>query len=76
MSSRLRAVRIFTIAYPKTNVFGVPPELSMPAAGLPLRSRLHGLLIFEQDGALVSTPCAFRLPAALEPSLLDTSYNV
>jgi hypothetical protein len=60
----------------KTNVFGAPPELSTPAADLPLRSRLHGVLIFEQNGALVSTPCAFRLPAALEPSLLDTSYNV
>ena len=67
MSSRLRVVRIFTHAYEqKNNVFGVPPELSKPAADLPLRSRLHGVLIFEQNGALVSTPCAFRFQAALE----------
>jgi hypothetical protein len=60
MSSRLRAVRIFTLSYAKTNVFGAPPEPGMPAADVPPRSRLRGVLIFEQNGALASTPCAFR----------------
>ena len=51
----------------KTNVFGAPPEPSTPAADVPPRSRLRGVVIFEQSGALASTPCAFRFQAALEP---------
>ena len=39
----------------------------MPAADVPPRSRLRGVLIFEQSGALASTPCAFRFQSALEP---------
>ena len=72
LSSRLRAVRIlknelspargahFHAFLYKTNVFGAPPEPGMPAADVPPRSRLRGVLIFEQNGALASTPCAFR----------------
>ena len=48
-------------------MFGAPPEPSTPAADVPPRSRLRGVLIFEQSGALASTPCAFRFQAALEP---------
>ncbi len=44
----------------KTHVFGAPPEPGMPAADVPPRSRLRGVLNFEQNGALASTPCAFR----------------
>ena len=60
MSSRLRAVRIFTLTYENTNVFGAPPEPGMPAADVPPCSRLRRVLLFEQNGALTSTPCAFR----------------
>ena len=71
-SSRLRMVRFlkndlslargahFHAFLRKTNVFGVPPEPGMPAADVPPCSRLRGVLIFEQNGALASTPCAFR----------------
>ncbi len=67
LSSRLRTVRIlknelspanFTLPYEKTNVFGAPPEPGMPAADVPPCSRLRGVLMFEQNGALASTPCA------------------
>ena len=68
MSSRLRAVRIFTFTYAKTNVFGAPPEPSTPAADVPPRSRLRGVLIFEENGVHAATPCAFCLQAALEPT--------
>ena len=44
----------------KTNVFGAPREPGMPAADVPPFSRLRGVLIFAQNGALASTPCAFR----------------
>ncbi len=47
----------------KTNVFGAPPEAGTPAADMPPRSRLRGVLIFEQNGALALTPCAFRFHA-------------
>jgi hypothetical protein len=47
----------------KTNVFETPPEPGTPAADVPPRSRLHIVLIFEQNGALASTPCAFRFQA-------------
>ena len=63
MSSRLRAVRIFTLTNEKQMVFGAPPEPSTPAADVPPRTRLRGVVIFEQNGALVSTPCAFRFQA-------------
>ena len=71
-SSRLRAVHIlknelspargahFHAFLGKTNVFGAPPEAGMPAADVPPCSRLRGMVIFEQNGALASTPCAFR----------------
>ena len=71
-SFRLRAVRIlktelspargahFHVFLCKTNVFGAPPEVGMPVADVPPCSRLRGVLIFEQSGALASTPCAFR----------------
>ena len=45
----------------------MPPEPGMPAADVPPRSRLCGVLIFEQNGALASTPCAFRFQAVFEP---------
>ena len=63
MSSRLRAVRIFTLTYEKTNVFGAPPEAGMPAADVPPCSRLRGVLIFEHNGSLTSTPSTFRFQA-------------
>ena len=66
MSSSLRVVRIFTLTYGKTNVFGAPPEPGMPAADVPPRSRLRGVFIFEQNGALASMPCAFLFQTALE----------
>ncbi len=66
MSSRMRTVRIFTLTYEKNHVFGAPPEPSTPAADVPPRSRQRGVLIFEQNGALASKPCAFRFEAALE----------
>ena len=59
MSSRLRVVRIFTLTYEKL-MFGAPPEPGMPAADVPPRSRLRGVLIFEQNVALASAPCTFR----------------
>ena len=71
-SSRLRAVRILKNELSpargahvhaflgKTNVFGAPPEAGMPAADVPPCSRLRGVLIFEQNGALATSPCAFR----------------
>ena len=71
-SSRLRVVRIlknelspargahFHAFLWKTNVFGAPPEPGMPAADVPPRSRLRGVLIFEQNVALASAPCTFR----------------
>ena len=74
-SSRLRAVRIlktelslargahFHAFLWKTNVFGAPPEVGMPVADVPPCSRLRGVLIFEQNVALASAPCTFRLQA-------------
>ncbi len=71
-SSRLRVVHIlknelspvcgvpFHAFLWKTNVFGAPPEAGMPAADVPPCSRLRGVAIFEQNGALASMPCAFR----------------
>ncbi len=69
---RLREVRVFTLTYEKTNhVFGAPPEPGMPAADVPPRSRLRGVLIVEQNGAPDSMPCAFRFQAALEPTSMS-----
>ena len=77
-SSRLRSVRIlktelspargahFHALLCKTNVFGAPPEVGMPVADVPSCFRLHAVLFFEQNGALASTPCAFRFKLALE----------
>ena len=71
-SCRLRAVHIlkhelspargahFHAFVWKTNVFGAPPEAGMPAADVAPCSRLRGVLNFEQNGALASTPFAFR----------------
>ena len=63
MSSRLRAVRIFTITYEKQMFLVRRPSPITPAADVPPRSRLRDVLIFEQNGALASTPCAFRFQA-------------
>ncbi len=71
MSSRLRAVNTFTLTYESA-----PPEPGMPAADVSPRSRLRGVLIFEQRGALASTPCAFRFQAALEPTVLSCNDTV
>ncbi len=72
LGSRLSAVRIlknelspergahFHAFLLKTNVFGAPPEPGMPAADVSPCSRLCGVLIFEQNGALASMPVAFR----------------
>jgi hypothetical protein len=74
MSSRLRAVGVSTLTY--ENVLGVPPEPSTPAADVPPRSRLCGVLIFEQNGALASTPCSFRFQAALELTAINCNVTV
>ena len=71
LSSRLRTVRILKNELSPARgahfhphlFFGAPPELSTLAADVPPRSRLRGVLIFEQNGALASTPCAFRFQA-------------
>ena len=60
MSSRLRAVRLFVLSCKKTNVYAAPPEAGMPAADVPPCSRLRGVAIFEQNGALASMTCALR----------------
>ena len=60
MSSRLRAVHVFMLSYEKRMFLVRRP---MPAADVPPCSRLRGVLIFEQNGALASTPCAFRFQA-------------
>ena len=65
MSSRLRAVRIFTLTYEKMNVFGAPPEPSTPAADVPPRSRLRGVLIFEEKGALAVDAVRISLSSRL-----------
>jgi hypothetical protein len=61
----------------KNQCFWCAARPSTPAADLPLHSRLRGVLIFEQNGALASTPCAFRFQAALEPiqSCNDTVHT-
>ncbi len=56
--------------------FGVPPEPVMPAADVPPRSRLRGVFIFEQNGALAPTPSAFRFQAALEPTAMNCNDTV
>ncbi len=75
LNSRLRAVRILKNEFSpsrgahcyahlgKSNVFGAPPDPGTPAADVPPRSRLRGVPIFEQTGALALTPCAFRFQA-------------
>ena len=40
-----------------------PGASSTPATDVPPRSRLRGVLIFEESGALASTPFAFRFQA-------------
>ncbi len=75
MSSRLRTVRIFTLPYEK-QMFLVRRLSPAPAADLPPRSRLRGVLIFEQNGALASTPCAFRFQTALEPTAMSCNDTV
>ena len=50
----------------------------MPAADVPPCSRLRGVLIFEQNSALASTPCAFRFQTgsgAMIPSISNTVQN-
>ncbi len=79
MSSRLRAVRIFTVTYQKLMFL-----VRRPSRACLLRTCHRALacafvFIFEQCGALASTPCAFRFPTgsgAMIPSISNTVQNL